>query len=392
MIALEDKVTMQDVLNSFYPKYLEKYVPNARQQKAATHIINCKTGAYGANVSWCGECGYTKIHYNSCRDRSCPMCQALANEMWVDAQNEFVLDIDYYHLVFTCPADLNPLIYCNQKEIYALFFEAAADTVMELSKDPKHLGATPGFISILHTWGSNLSYHPHIHLLSTCGGLDAERIWHQNGNGYFLPGKAMAALFKGKFLSGIKKLHDDGRLCYEGEAERYRNRYEYQELIDQCYEKNWVTDIRESFAGAETVMHYLGRYTHRIAISNSRILSMDETSVTFRVKEYNDGGKWKELKLDGVEFVRRFLMHVPPKGFVRIRHYGLLSNHNKRELIPVRRNLIGCRKFLCRFRKNDKMAAIKILYKKDISICPHCGKPLVFEKPSSHKGYQRSSA
>lgn len=244
----------------------------------------------------------------------------------------------------------------------------------------------------MHTWGSNLSYHPHIHVLSTCGGLDKDRNWHQKKDGFFLPGKAMAGLFKGKFLSGLKALHDTGRLCYEGEAVKYRNNYEYQELLETCYGKGWVTDIRESFAGAETVMHYLGRYTHRIAVSNSRILRMDGETVTIRVKDYKAGGVWKELSLEGIEFVRRFLMHIPPKGFVRIRHYGLLSNHGKRKYIPICRNLIGCREFLRRFKKNDKVHAIKILYKKDVSVCPCCGRSMRYEVKAPHGARLKDSA
>ena len=344
------------------------------------------------NISECDKCGHIQYHNNSCRDRSCPMCQALANELWVDAQNEHVLDIDYYHLVFTCPSELNPLIYCNQKELYSLFFHAVAETIQELSEDPSHMGGTPGFISIMHTWASNLSYHPHIHVLSTCGGLDTDRNWHQKEDGYFLPGKAMAKHFKGKFLSGLKQLHDNGKLSYEGDAQKYRNQYEYQELLDTCYKKDWVTDIRESFAGAETVMNYLGRYTHRIAISNSRILHMDENTVTIRVKDYKCGGKWKELTLEGTEFIRRFLMHVPPKGFVRIRHYGLLSNHNKRKLIPICRNLIGCREFLRRFRKEDKVHAIKILYKKDVTVCPCYGGNVSYKVCSRYMTHRKNSA
>lgn len=386
-----DNPTMQDVLEHFYPKYLDSYTPTECQAKAVRHILNCKTGAYGFNLSKCDTCGYTQYHNNSCRDRSCPMCQALSNELWVDAQNESVLDIDYYHLVFTCPNELNPLIYCNQKELYTLFFHSVAETILELSKDPAHMGGTPGFISIMHTWGSNLSFHPHIHVISTSGGLDPGRNWHQKKNGFFLPGKAMAKLFKGKFLSGLKDLHEAGKLYYEGEASKYRSQYEYQELLDLCYGKNWVTDIRESFAGAETVMHYLGRYTHRIAISNSRILRMDEDTVTIRIKDYKNGGKWKELTLDGCEFVRRFLMHIPPKNFVRIRHYGLLSNHNKRKLIPICRNLIGCREFLRRFKSNDKAEAIKVLYKKDVTVCPNCG-GIVFYKVCSGWRDRKSSA
>ncbi len=378
MTAMLIDPTMQEVLRHFYPKYLDSHTPTERQAKTVHHILNCKTGAYVMNVSKCGKCGHIQYHNNSCRDRACPMCQALSNEMWVDAQNENVLDIDYYHLVFTCPSELNPLIYCNQKELYSLFFHTVAETILELSEDPVHMGATPGFISIMHTWGSNLSYHPHIHVVSTSGGLDSGRNWYQKKDGFFLPGKSLAGLFKGKFLSGLKSLHDAGELCYEGTAAKYRNQYEYQELLNICYGKHWVTDIRESFSGAETVMHYLGRYTHRIAVSNSRILRMDEETVTIRVKDYKNGGVWKELTLEGVEFVRRFLMHVPPKNFVRIRHYGLLSNHNKGKLIPLCRNLIGCRKFLRRFRKNDKVQAMKILYKKDVTVCPHCGGTLIY--------------
>ncbi len=388
---MADSPTMQDVLQRFYPGYLDSYVPNAQQDKVVRHILNCKTGAYGVNVSRCSSCGHVQFHNNSCRDRSCPMCQALSNELWIDAQNEHVLDTDYYHIVFTCPSELNPLIYCNQKELYSLFFHTVAETVLELSANPAHLGGTPGFISVMHTWSSNLSYHPHIHVLCTGGGLDADRNWHQKREGYFLPGKAIAKVFKGKFLSGLKDLHKDGKLCYAGEAEKYRNHYEYQELINLCFQKNWVTDIRESFAGAESVMHYLGRYTHRIAISNGRILRMDEKSVTFRVKDYRNGAVWKELTLDGVEFVRRFLMHVPPRRFVRIRHYGLLSNQKKRRLIPLCRNLIGCREFLRRFRKDDKVRAIRILYKIDVTKCPKCGDTMCYE-PGLRQGYQCNSS
>ena len=388
---MADSPTMQDVLQRFYPGYLDSYVPNAQQDKVVRHILNCRTGAYGVNVSRCSSCGHVQFHNNSCRDRSCPMCQALSNELWIDAQNEHVLDTDYYHIVFTCPSELNPLIYCNQKELYSLFFHTVAETVLELSANPAHLGGTPGFISVMHTWSSNLSYHPHIHVLCTGGGLDADRNWHQKREGYFLPGKAIAKVFKGKFLSGLKDLHKDGKLCYAGEAEKYRNHYEYQELINLCFQKNWVTDIRESFAGAESVMHYLGRYTHRIAISNGRILRMDEKSVTFRVKDYRNGAVWKELTLDGVEFVRRFLMHVPPRRFVRIRHYGLLSNQKKRRLIPLCRNLIGCREFLRRFRKDDKVRAIRILYKIDVTKCPKCGDTMCYE-PGLRQGYQCNSS
>ena len=375
----DNKPTIQDVLMRFYPAYLQKHTPSSVQEKTVTHILNCKTGSYGINVSTCQSCGHKVIHYNSCRDRSCPMCQALSNELWVDAQTEHILDIDYYHVVFTCPSELYSLIYCNQKELYALFFQAAKETLMEMSEDSRYAGGTPGFICILHTWGSNLSYHPHLHVLITGGGLGKDRHWYQKRDGFFLPGKAMTSLFKGKFLSALKQLWKSSKLSFYEEAEKYRNHYFFKELLDHCYQKQWVTDIRESFAGAETVMHYLGRYTHRIAISNSRILQMDEKTVTFKVKNYKKDGKWKELTLDGEEFIRRFLMHIPPKSFVRIRHYGLLSNCKKKKVIPLCRNLIGCREFLSRFKGLDKPSIIKKLYNRDITRCPCCGEKMEYQ-------------
>ncbi len=373
-----DNPNMQDILYQFYKPYLEKYNANIYQTKAIYHIMNCKTGEFGVNYTYCSECGYTVPHNNSCRDRSCPMCQALSNEMWVDSQREHILDIPYYHVVMTCPCELYPLIYCNQRELYSLLFHSAAETLMELAEDPVHIGGKPGFISILHTWGSDLSYHPHLHIIITGGGLDSNREWHDGRNGYLFPGAAMAKLFKGKFMSGLKDSKNTGKLVFTGGAKNLSNPYDFQQLLDTCYGKRWVTDIRESFASAETVMHYLGRYTHRIAIGNSRILRMDEETVTFKIKDYKNEGKWKEITISGIEFVRRFLMHIPPKGFIRIRHYGLLSNRNKKTLIPFCRNLIGCKKFLARFKGNDKPTIIKKLYGKDVSVCPCCGGTMGF--------------
>lgn len=206
-------LTMRDVLCRFYGEYKETYHPDGRQAKAAYHIMNCKTGAFGANVSLCGKCGHMVYHNNSCRDRSCPMCEGISNEVWIDAQNEHVLDIEYFHIVLTCPSELYPLIYSNQRELYGLFFLAAAESVMELSMDPSHLGGKPGFIAIMHTWGSDLSYHPHLHLLITGGGLDGERNWHPCSSGFFIPGKALARLITNPhFKWGFEKRPQG--LCY----------------------------------------------------------------------------------------------------------------------------------------------------------------------------------
>jgi len=223
------------------------------------------------------------------------MCQELPKEKWLDAQREDLLDAPYYHLVVTLPHELNPIIYCNQKELYGLLFRSASETVLELASDQKYLGAKPGFISLLHTWSSDMTYHVHLHLLILGGGLDDDCRWREKGNGFFLPVEVIAPMFRGKFLSGLKGLREHSRLVYAGQAQKYQNHYEYQELLNACYRKSWVVYCKESFAGAQSVLEYIGRYTHRIAISNSRILSMDNKKVTFKVKDYKKGGAWKEV-------------------------------------------------------------------------------------------------
>lgn len=364
--------TIQDVFLQYYADYIEAYAPSARQAKTAFHIMNCKTGAYGSNISTCGSCGHVAFHHNSCRDRGCPMCQELPKERWLDARRESLLEAPYYHLIVTLPHELNPICYCNQKELYALFFQSASEAVMELASDSQYLGAKPGFISILQTWSGDMSYHVHLHMLVLGGGLGDDHCWHEQGEGFFLPVGAISGLLRGKFLSGLKELRKQGRLVYAGQAEKYRNHYEYQALLDTCYEKNWVSFCKESFAGAGSVLEYIGRYTHRTAISNSRILAMDDKNVTFRVKD-RKSGTWKEATITGVEFIRRFLMHVLPKRFVKIRHYGLWSNRNKKTLLTVCRNLIGCRVYLSRLKDLDSSGILKELYGIDVNTCPCCG-------------------
>lgn len=378
------EITVQDVFASFYQDYLAQYQPSERQAKAAYHIMGCRTGVFGSSVSCCEKCGHVEFHHHSCRDRNCPICQGLSKELWLDARKEELLDTAYFHLVFTIPHDLNPLVYCSQKELYRLLLQSAAQTVLELSADPRHLGAKPGFMSILHTWGSDMCYHPHVHMVSMGGGLNDGKSWHEKGGGFFLPVRAASKLFRGKFLDGLKQLREAGKLQFYGEASQYQNYYEWKELMDSCYKKEWVPYFKESFAGAQSVMEYIGRYTHRIAISNSRLVSMDLKTVTFRIKDYKNGGIWKEVTVEGVEFIRRFLMHVLPKGFTKIRYYGLLSNRNKKKLIPLCRNLLGCRKFLSRFKGLEKIQVIKLLYGKDVRVCPCCGSPVTFGKIFPH--------
>ena len=373
----DSTATIQDVFNQFYPEYEKFNALSAVQRKAAYHIMNCKTGAFGLNINICEDCGSISIHYNSCRSRCCPMCQEFPKEKWVDARREDILDAPYFHVVFTVPEELNPVIYSNQKLLYSALYHAVSDTLRELAADKKHLGANIGYICILHTWGSEMNFHPHIHSIVLGGGLDSGRQWKDNGEDFFLPVKVLSKVFRGKYLEVLKQLWSDGKLEFHGTAEQLKNHYAFKELLDTCYSKEWVPYCKKPFLGAESVIKYLGKYTHRIAISNYRIKALTDSTVTFTVKDYKNHGQWKELTLSGIEFIRRFLMHVPPKRFVRIRHYGLLSSRNKNRKISLCRNLLGCKKYISRLKNLDAPAIIKLLYGKDICKCSSCGGAII---------------
>lgn len=368
-----NKPSIQDIFHRFYPSYLDTYNPSYIQSKTARNITNCKTGAYGINVSICEDCGVIQKHFNSCRNRCCPMCQAVTKEMWMDARREDVLDAPYFHVVFTVPEELNPVILSNQKLLYNTLYHASSATIDELASDSKHLGAKVGYISILHTWGSEMNFHPHIHMILLGGGLTSKNEWKDNGSDFFLPIQIISKVFKGKYLDELKSLWKDNQLEFHGSSEQYHNHYLFKELLDSCYSKEWVPYCKKTFNGAQSVINYLGKYTHRIAISNHRIIRMDENTVTFSVKDYRNKGKWKELTLSGVEFIRRFLMHVPPQRFVRIRHYGLLCSRSKNKKLTLCRNLLGCKKYLSRLRDKEMSEKLEILYGIKVCICKSCG-------------------
>ena len=374
---MDKSCTIQDVFERFYPSYEKRSNPPAHHRKTAYHIRNCKTGVFGVNISVCEDCGCISVHNNSCRSRCCPMCQEFPKEKWIDAQKENVLDAPYYHVVFTVPEELNSIIYSNQKLLYDALYHAASATLNELSKDAKYLGADIGYICILHTWGSAMNYHPHIHTIVLGGGLDDENKWKETGGKFFLPYGVISKVFRGKYLDELKSLWNDSKLKFHGTAEKYQNSYRFKELLDKCYEKNWVTYCKETFNGAQSVINYLGKYTHRIAISNHRIKSMTDTTVTYVVKDYKNEGCWKEKTISGEEFIRRFMMHVPPKRFVRIRHYGLLSCRNKRKKITHCRNLLGCKKYISTLKNLNAVEMIKVLYHIDVCKCSSCGGNMV---------------
>ena len=305
------------------------------------------------------------------------MCQGMEVDEWIDKQQENVLDVPYFHTVFTIPKELYSLAYSNQKLLYDALYHAAHLTMTELSSDPKHLGAKIGYICVLHTWGSRMNYHPHLHTIVLGGGLDSTNHWKDKGKKFFFPVKVMSAVFRKHYLKELKLLHESGKLQYLGTSQKLKNHYTFKELLNTLYAKEWVVYTKEAFNGANSVIKYLGRYTHRIAISNRRIISMTKETVTYLAKDYKNGGKMIPYTLKGTEFLRLFLMHVLPKGFVRIRHYGILSCRSKKDKMDLCRKLLNCTQYLSKLRNKTVAEKLQILYQKDICKCEKCGGKLL---------------
>lgn len=371
-----NSITIQDVFEQFLPMVADRTFSD-EQFRTIQCIRSCRTAEMGAHVSECESCHSKFIHYNSCKNRHCPMCQAMEVDEWIDLRREDVLDAPYFHTVFTVPGLLYPLIYANQKLLYDALYHAANRTLTELSKDTKHFGAKIGYICILHTWGSKLNYHPHIHTIVLGGGLDDKNRWKDKGEKFFLPVKVMSAVFKRYYLDELKCLHESEKLSYTGGAQDLRNQYDFKSLLDKLYAMDWVVYSKRTFKGAQEVFKYLGKYTHRIAISNNRILSMDSENVTFSAKDYRIDGKYRPMTITGEKFVSRFLLHILPKGFVRIRYYGLLACRCKAQKITLCRNLLGCQQYISNLKGKTVAEKIKILYNRDICKCSKCGEPLI---------------
>lgn len=369
-------VTIQDVFEQFLPTIADRSFSD-EQFNAIRCIRNCRTAEMGAHVSECESCHSTFIHYNSCKNRHCPMCQGMDVDEWIDLRREDVLDAPYFHTVFSIPSQLYPLVRSNQKLLYDALYHSANKTLTELSRDPKHFGAKIGFICVLHTWGSKMNYHPHLHTIVLGGGLDEKNHWKDKGKKFFLPVKVMSAVFKKHYISELKELHESGKLAYTGSASSLKNTYEFKELLNKLYEKDWVVYSKRTFAGAQEVFQYLGKYTHRIAISNRRIIDMNDKNVTFYAKDYCTDGKYKPYTVLGEVFLSRFLLHVLPSGFVRIRYYGILACRCKKEKVTLCRNLLGCQKYISKLHDKTVAEKIKILYNRDICKCSKCGELLI---------------
>lgn len=299
--------------------------------KALYSIKDCRTAALGGHVYECDDCGERKISYNSCRNRHCPKCQAYAKEMWIYERSKSLLPTHYFHIVFTIPEQLNSLTLFNQKEMYSILFTAVSETLLELAKDKKYLGADIGFTTILHTWGQNLMFHPHIHCIVPGGGLSIDSSkWIKSKKKFFIPVKVLSRKFRGKYLFYLNELYKNKKLKFPKSISEFQFKEVFNIFKDSLYKKEWIVYSKAPFNSAEYVLKYLGRYTHRVAISDNRIIKVDNEKVIFKWRDYRDKNKEKIMSLKPQEFIRRFSMHILPDRFVKIRHYGILGNRNKK--------------------------------------------------------------
>jgi hypothetical protein len=311
------------------------------QLKVLRAIERCRTAALGGHRDQCERCGHRAISYNSCRNRHCPKCQTNARNKWLAARQQELLPADYYHLVFSVPHALVPLIWQNKKVLFKLLFDASAETLLEVAADPKHLGAEIGFLSVLHTWGQTLQPHPHIHCVVPGGGLSPDhRKWIRAPDRFFLPVKVLSRVFRGKFVAGLKRAFRQNELAFFGSCQPLMQERAFSAFLRTLFREDWVVYAKRPFGGPEHVLHYLARYTHRVAISNHRLVEMTDTHVSFRWKDYAHHSKRRVMTLSHEEFLRRFLQHVLPRGFPRIRYFGLLANRRRGALLPLCKMLL----------------------------------------------------
>ena len=364
---------LQDIVCEFGQEYLDRHHLPLHQLKAVKAIAHCRTAELGGHMEECDECGHVKISYNSCRNRHCPKCQKLTSERWIQRRKEQLLPVQYFHTVFTLPDLLNPLTRFNQKELYGLLFKAASETLLELAGDKKYLGAEIGFTAVLHTWGQNLVDHPHLHCIVPGGGLSPDGNWIHARKDFFIPVKVLSRKFRGKFLAYLRTAYESGGLKFGGAIEPLQEPRNFSSLLNQLYTVEWVVFCKESFKSPDSVIEYLGRYTHRGAISNSRIKSIADRKVTFEWKDRRNGNKTKTMTLDALEFIRRFLLHILPGRFMKIRHYGLLGNRNR---IKVKKcqSLLKIRRMPSAPLATTTRELVLKLFGVDIEKCPCCGK------------------
>lgn len=365
---LGPRLEVAEVFRRHGDEYRKRHRPFELQRKAMSAVVRCRTAALGGHIDACTACGHERPSYNSCRNRHCPKCQALAQHKWLEARKQRILPTHHFHVVFTLPAQLRGIARQNPSAVYDLMFRTAADTLLELGLDEKRLGGRLGLTAVLHTWTRTLAYHPHVHCIVTGGGLsiDGER-WVASKTGYLFPVRVLSKLFRGKLLAGLRRLYDKGELNLRGQLAELDDPSRFVALIDALYRTAWVVYAKPPFGDAANVYAYLGRYTHRVGLSNARLRSIDDTGVCFVTKN------GKTTTLEPVEFCRRFLQHVLPHGFRKIRHYGLLSgSHAKTRLAVARRVLGGANSETVEADDLTWRARLFQLTGVDLRLCPMC--------------------
>lgn len=375
----KNSVELADVFRRHGQAYKANHSLTPQQHKVINAILNCRTSVLGGHVDQCDCCGELYCSYNSCRNRHCPKCQSLKTARWLQERQKELLPVTYFHVVFTLPHELNTLILYNKKELYSLLFQSAWKTIEKLGNNKEKLNGLMGIISILHTWGQNLLNHNHAHCIVPGGALTRDNKWNSSKKNYLFPVKVMSRLSRGFYVSGLRKLYEENKLKIPTDSDSKTDlkiKGNFDALLNVLMEKEWVVYAKEPFAGPEKLLDYLGRYANKIAISNNRILAVDQESVTFNWRDYSDHNKNKTMKLKPEEFIRRFLSHVVPHGFMRIRFFGFLASACKKKNVEI------IRKALSYYPKNKKEKSenidVKSLIKEltgiDISICPACTK------------------
>jgi hypothetical protein len=364
-----------DVIRAAGTAFIERCLRLFDRQhlKVLNAILRCRTAALGGHVDECSRCGQRTISYNSCRNRHCPKCQGNARHRWLEARRAELLPVRYVHVVFTLPHELAPLALVNQKVVYGLLFQTSAETLMELARDPRHLGAEIGFFSVLHTWNQKLQHHPHVHCVVPEGGIAfGHTHWIRPKYEFFLPVKALGKMFRGKFLEALEEAFAEGKLCFPGQMKPFAEAKQFAHLLQLSSRHKWVVYAKRPFGGPEQVLQYLGNYTHRIAISNGRLVSLQDGMISFRWRDSAHKNKKRVMTLPVEEFLRRFFLHVLPPGFVRIRHFGFLANRQRKKMASL------CRQLLAEVPAvPDNPASPKARTAVDFWKCPACGGEMV---------------
>ena len=363
-----------DLIRSAGATFIERNRQWIRWQhvKVLLAIARCRTAALGGHVDQCTSCGHrATISYNSCRNRHCPKCQTAARDRWIAARQKELLPTRYVHVVFTVPAPLARLVLQNKKLIYDLLLRASAETLLEVARDPRHLGAEIGFFSVLHTWNQKLRLHPHVHCVIPAGGLSLDHThWIKSRSRFFLSIKVLRRVFRGKFHQALKRAFENGQLSFHGDLKLLAQPKTFAAWLRPLFRKDWVVYAKPPFGGPEYVLQYLGRYTHRVAISNHRLVSFADGKVTFRWRDSAHHNEQKLMTLSLDEFLRRFLLHLLPKGFVRIRNFGFLANRRRATLLPLCFALLGSAPQAEQDRSGSKDSS-------DLWLCPKCGAPMM---------------